>query len=171
MKRPIIRAEAFKRLRNVEKPNPNEILYTDEAQIKLIKDNLDIQLLKGKAKSVELANNRYEAETLKLIADTDAVIAKTEASKILTSDAKFEFTVKVLKYGSASIGTGLAIFGSSDIIAAGGDIVDVTDILVDLGTIDIDASRSNTTETPALAEPDRSKFRSYLDKFLKLVTK
>ena len=171
MKRPIIRAEAFRRLRNVEKPNPNEILYTDEAQIKLIKDNLDIQLLKGKAKSATLANNRYEAETLKLIADTDAVIAKTEASKILTSDAKFEFTVKVLKYGSASVGTGLAIFGSSDIIAAGGDIVDVTDILVDLGTIDIDASRSNTTETPTLAEPDRSKFRSYLDKFLKLVTK
>ena len=79
--------------------------------------------------------------------------------------------IKVLKYGSASVGTGLAIFGSSDIIAAGGDIVDVADILVDLGTIDIDASRSNTTETPALAEPDRSKFRSYLDKFLKLVTK
>ena len=180
MKRPILRAEAFKRLRDVKKSNQNEIFYTDKVEIQQIKDNLDIQLLKGKAKSVTeanrkatLANNRYEAETFKLNADTGAVIASTEASKILTSKAKFELTVKVLKYGSATLGTGLAIFGSSDIISSGGDIVDIAGIVGDLGTVDIDPGKSNTTgvETPTLAEQDRSKLKSYLDKFLKLVTK
>jgi hypothetical protein len=170
MKRPIIRAEAFKRLKDVKKPNQNEIFYTDKAEMKQIKDNLDIQLLQEKAKSVNeanrkttLANNRYEAET-------DAIIAKTDATKILTSTAKFELTVKAVKYTSAAIGTGLAVFGTSDIISSGGDIID---IFGDLGTVDIDTSKSNTTEveTPTLAEPDRSKFRSYLDKFLRMVTK
>ena len=169
MKGPIFRAEAFKRLRDVTKSNQNEI--------QRVKDNLDIQLLQEKVKSVTeanrkttLANNRYEAETLKLKADTGAVIAKTEASKILTNTAKFDLTVKVIKYTSAAVGTGLAAFGTSDIIAAGGDIVD---IFGDLDTVDINPGNSNTTgvETPALAEQDRSKFKSYLDKFLKLVTK
>lgn len=181
MKRPILKAEAFKRLRDVTKSNPNEI--------QLVKDNLDIQLLQEKVKSVTeanrkatLVNDRYEAETLKLKADTGSVIAKTEASKILTNTAKFELTVKVVKYTSATIGTGLAVFGTGDIISAGGNIVD---IFGDLGTVDIDPGKSNTpgvetptlaetptgVKTPTLAEQDRSKFKSYLDKFLKLVTK
>jgi hypothetical protein len=172
MKGPILRAEAFKRLRGVTKSNQNEI--------QRVKDNLDIQLLQEKVKAVTesnrkttLANNRYEAETFKLEADTGAVLASTEASKILTSNAKFDLTVKVLKYGSATLGTGLAIFGSSDIISSGGDIVDIVDIFGDLGTAGIDPDRSNTTgvEAPTLAEQDRSKLKSYLDKFLKLVTK
>jgi len=172
MKGPLFRAEAFKRLRDITKSNQTEI--------QRVKDNLDIQLLQEKVRSVTeanrkttLANNRYEAETFKLEADTGAVLASTEASKILTSKAKFELTVKVLKYGSATLGTGFAIFGSSDIISTGGDIVDIVDIFGDLGTADTDPGKSNTTgvETPALAEQDRSKLKSYLDKFLKIVTK